>query len=184
MEKPILFNGEMVRAILNGRKSQTRRPIKPQPPVDAEWDALSGLFMIDGTRVGVMRHSPYVVGDRLWVRETFALTQFNKPVYRADCRDKDGYLWPSIAEDPEGVTWKPSIHIPRWASRITLEVTGVRVERLRDISMEDAIDEGKSPGWEALWSFQDTWDSIYAKRELGWDMNPWLFVYTFKVVTP
>jgi len=159
-ERPILFSGPMVKAILEGRKTQTRRVVKPQPIPDrhfpdgrlewnpgklhytecnVNWRPLSRAFD-DYIQNG---HCPFgAPGDRLWVRETYALTQFNKPVYRSDFRDKDGYFWYSVSIDPHGVSWKPSIHMPRWASRITLEIESLRVERLREISEEDAVAEG------------------------------------------
>lgn len=209
-EKPILFNGEMVRAILDGRKTQTRRPIKPQPPAidGACWAQGEGLFMLPGSRLGVFRASPYIEGDWLWVRETFYVQGWlglplgeRQPIhYAADIMYRD---------EVEDYTCKPSIHMPRWASRITLEVTGVRVERVQDITQQEASAEGASFWWNAadgkrevphgleyrgdnvpedkrdyLRGFRILWNGIYAKRGMGWDANPWVWAYTFKRITP
>lgn len=196
-ERPILFSGEMVRAILDGSKTMTRRVIKPQPgnvttgptPMGSNWMAW-GMY-------GMVRDlwCPYGQPvDRLWVRETWS--QFAprpKPGdgvpenacidYRADYSasalrrgldsDGDPYKPPS---------WRPSIHMPRWASRINLEVVSVRVERVQDISEDDARAEGISNplGSLALNIFPSLWDSINLKRGYGWDTNPWVWVIEFK----
>lgn len=150
-EKPILFSAPMVRALLAGTKTQTRRVASKQPIArpDGLWDhhdyeygisaaddATLGAWMADFQRIQL--------GDRLWVRETFTTTQFGTSVYRADARDQRGNRWTSIQSgDPEHeVLWKPSIHMPREFSRVTLTVTDVRVQRLLDISEEDARAEG------------------------------------------
>lgn len=162
-ERPILFNGEMVRAILAGQKTQTRRiPPKTQQ---------GSLFCPYG-------HP----GDRLWVKETFAYAQDGTVVYRASMV---GSPWDAITR--RAITWHPSIHMPRWASRITLEITDVHVERVQDIHEEDAIAEGIDPrklsylsGERAVTKFSVLWNSIYAADGLGWDVNPWVWVVTFK----
>lgn len=156
-ERPILFSGPMVRAILDGRKTQTRRVVKPQPPenmahvnnisflrhVDHKWAPSFNFQWCEAEQKPPRalerwphdEYGPCAIpcpygkpGDRLWVRETFN-NRMSEPVYKADNPD-----WP--------YGWQPSIHMPRWASRITLEATGVRVERLQDISEEDALAEG------------------------------------------
>jgi hypothetical protein len=173
----------MVKAILDGRKTQTRRIIKSVVSYVA---------------------CPYgVAGDRLWVRETFArchpgLLQKLDPdldsahwfnLYRAD-----GVTSNYIAD--YGNQWTPSIHMPRWASRLTLEITKVRVERLQDISEEDAKAEGISlrddsmlyePGGEhgtltAAQAYANLWDSLYGKG--AWEKNPWVLVIEFRRITP
>lgn len=178
-ERPIMFKGEMVRAILAGRKTQTRRIIKPQPtgaPVSLEHWAC-----------------PYgAPGDRLWVREAWMADPLgsrgrgqvaNYPVlYRVGFGD----LWPEMAAlvTPR---WKSPIFMPRWASRITLEITDVRVQRLQDITTEDATAEGvfsttMSNGiqWSsASAAFQSLWDSINRKTH-PWASNPWVWALTFK----
>lgn len=155
-ERPILFSGPMVRAIIEGRKTQTRRIVKPQPTFDGKWWVHKGYACNDEDefRGGLPFFSdcPYGhVGDRLWVRETWAQVEgppgvihVGHVLYRADACDNSGKRWSSVRPgDPDGeVRWKPSIHMPRWASRLTLDVTGIRAERLQDISEEDAIAEG------------------------------------------
>lgn len=162
-ERPIIFSGEMVRAILAGRKTQTRRVIKPQPVIQ---DGVA--FFKTGQRC------PYgQIGDRMWVREAW-IRNSGVPAYRADDPS-----WPG--ETPK---WKPSIHMPRWASRITLEIVNVRVERLQDITVGDAWAEGCPnsdvnviPDW-----FIPLWAGINAARGNGWDDNPWVWAIEFKRV--
>ena len=139
------------------------------------------------------------------MRECFTLTQHDKAVYRADATDQTGQRWHSIAPgDPEKeVRWKPSIFMPRWASRLTLTVTDVRVQRLQEISTDDAKSEGipefaEDAGriglpavsgidgceWDnrsSVENFRLLWDSLNAKRGYGWDANPWVSAYTFTV---
>ncbi len=192
-ERPILFNGEMVRAVLAGQKTQTRRIIKGRPS-KTQQDAL---------------FCPYGhPGDRLWVRETFCTFEQSNGsqgvAYRTDT--EDGWYSPcetltggypshcSCHPGCEGCTagrwkptWRPSIHMPRWASRITLEITDVYVELVQDIHEEDAIAEGIDPrklsylsGERAVTKFSVLWNSIYAAGGFGWDVNPWVWVITFK----
>lgn len=175
-KRPILFNGEMVRAILAGRKTQTRRVVKPQPhnPGLQAW--------LEEVSDGFIR-SPYgVPGDRLWVRETWNCIETGIKTQRQD--------WVRYrATDGEELYWKPSIFMPRWASRITLTITGVRVERVQDISSDDCRAEGLTPDSEIslLWrenirdKYRDLWNSINAKRGYGWDTNPWVWVISFEV---
>lgn len=196
-DRPILFSGPMVRAVLEGRKMQTRQIAKPIKGVtcdDLEWeDCPDGLG-----RMGYIRREhvamPYAVGDRLWVRETWGYDWFDdgntrawkNVVYRAD----DGAR-PLDQGDP--APWRPSIHMPRWASRITLLVTDVRAQRVQDISEDDAKAEGVTPVTdpnELKWqhyvphaiAFHELWDSINAKRGFGWDVNPWVVAVTFEPV--
>lgn len=220
-ERPIIFNSEMVRAILDGRKTQTRRICKEHLQIydsvfsykrRSEFD----FHIKDG--LGQIVECPYgKPGDRLWVRETFSL-QTND---YSGCEDtfppfkdgrpikyvKDGWeaeeVWyqahykatdnpPELCcrnencrqceDDGYGAHWKPSIHMPRWASRITLEITNVRVERLHWISGEDA----KLEGWsnKTLCSpftwYRNLWKSIYGEE--SWESNPWAWVVEFKRV--
>lgn len=211
-ERPILFNGEMVRAILDGRKTRTARPIISQPSNMDEW---SGIAEFSDGRYGFQNavggdyFCPFGrPGDRLWVRESF---QLRDVVYDDYCGGYEaGYPLDHIPkEKPEsGVMveyreqgadgpWRPSIHMPRWASRIMLEITDVRVERVQDITEEDAIKEGVSllpymiPGDHtprlmeptAIWHFRDIWNRAYAKRGYGWDVNPWAWVVLFKMIS-
>ena len=177
-ERPILFSGAMVRAILAGAKIQTRRVVKAPG-----WSSPG--------KAGVDFGCPYGgVGDRLWVRESFSI--YNQPgnpqvFYKAD------------SEPGDPLKYKPSIHMPRWASRITLEVTDVRVERLQDICEEDARAEGITDGGclvcgehepcgctnptpDARDSFINLWDSINAQRGYSWSSDPWVWVVAFKKI--
>lgn len=183
-ERPIIFSGEMVRAILEGRKTQTRRVVKPQPwPVET----------VDTERHVIVSHPdklrvppcPYgQPGDRLWVRETWwhpraTEAHIDNVAYRAD-----GEMPCHLVE----TNWRPSIHMPRWASRILLEVTDVRVERVQDISEADVQAEGCTgspfgPMGDAV-LFPRVWDSINAKRGHDWDTNPWVWVVSFRVLEP
>ncbi|WP_261242779.1 ASCH domain-containing protein [Serratia entomophila] len=196
-ERPVIFNGEMVRAILDGRKTQTRRTLnwKRQPYTEmAERDDGSlWPWAEDGERGGdIWFPCPFgEVGDRLWVRETFAVfdADWKHPGKPHDLRDGP---WPnvvypaSVAKIPDG-TCRPSIHMPRWASRIALEITAVRVERLNDISEEDAKSEGVKagicPGHEHMMhqvAFSELWQSIYGAE--NWSANPWVWVIEFRRV--
>jgi hypothetical protein len=192
-ERPILFSGEMVRAILEGRKTQTRRVVKPQPVFTAashdSWEWGIHHTNEQGMRNVLPQYARYSAGSLAWVRETWA-APFGKDgvvFHRADGPDR-----------PDDGTWRPSIFMPRWASRITLEITQVRVERLQDITEDDAKAEGVTVGgtkWDqpniktecgyqrALrGAFCDLWDSLNAKRGFGWEKNPWVFVLDFKRV--
>lgn len=210
-ERPILFSGDMVRAILDGRKTQTRRPVKPQPES-------SGFQGMTWAELGACNKKPFGrIGDRLYVRETWTTTSYNNLCHESDSEvvyKADGQPW----EEYEGWRWRPSIHMPRWASRITLEVTGVRVERVQDTSFEDMCAEGllkwvssvgrgnlgkirpdpelpykeyESPveqlanelESEMRYCWAALWDSLYAKRGLGWDANPWAWVCEFRQIT-
>jgi len=202
-ERPILFNSEMVRAILEGRKTQTRRVVKPQPGdfqrVVRSRDSLSGwgyARMISGVQNITCPYGQ--PGDRLWVREGFRLISqlgpetwdtFLHPQYKSDM--KIGHIC-SIMREFYKPGWKPSIHMPRWASRITLEITDVRVERVQDITDEDIMAEGfgynqlrddgrMKNGFPIIDGFADLWDSINAKRGYSWDLNPWVWAISFKV---
>ena len=192
------MQAEMVRAILDGRKTMTRRVVKNTSDIIQDWDKNDksyGPFFEDeyGDKHKTIEACPYgQVGDRLWVRETFTLTQYDKPVYKADGRDADGDTWTSVLADPEGVLWKPSIHMPLWASRITLEITDIRVVRVQEISERDAMKEGVEPSLgndfntnPFIYSanFKRLWDSINEKRGYSWDDNPWVWVVEFKVVS-
>lgn len=180
-ERPILFSAPMVRAILDGTKTQTRRIVKthayknsvwyrPYQSKPQEWSAL----------LGDKQHSfvkcPYgYEGDRLWVRETYS---FDKPdggqvFYRAD-----GY------QDGLG-GWKPSIHMPRHASRIDLKITSIGIEHLQDITRKDAIAEG-APRPDAAYSMRDSyrmlWETINGMG--SWAENPWVWVIKFEWLRP
>ena len=242
-ERGMIFNAEMVRAILDGRKTQTRRVMKVQP----ESSQLGLLLITDSTKrsdIGKYHWAesnatgnhvrsklfscPFgAVGDRIWVRETWAILgnedgccidweeklckadeRSAARIYRASCEQRPGNygLW-SIPDDAdwkphtkdyqyEGA-WRPSIHMPRWASRILLEITNVRVERLNAISEEDARAEGiidggclncgepepcgcANPEPDATDAFAYLWQSIYGQE--SWNANPWVWVIEFERV--
>lgn len=186
---PILFSGEMVRAILAGRKTQTRRVIEYQPTMPYLWNKVSPNGMqlwtsnpLQGEKGETeLRRCPYGAGDTLWVRETFwEWGGTEKRVgYRADMPETFA---------PNG-GYKPSIFMPRWASRISLEVRCVRAERLQEIAgnpsdlrsegIEKRIDGTLA---EMQQDFTNLWDSINAKRGHSWQSNPWVWVIEFWVV--
>lgn len=172
VERPILFSGEMVRAILAGRKTQTRRIARPQPPTVEAANALSGPDYYT-TNAGL--RCPYgKPGDRLWVRETWAANatlNLHKP---SELRGESIYYRATHGNDSHFV-WRPSIHMPKWASRITLEITGVRVERVDSISLEDAIAEGFKGYGEFLRVFYE----LNRGRCTAAD-NPWAWVVEFR----
>lgn len=200
-ERPILFSGPMVRAILEGRKTQTRRVVKPQPS-DPNWVMLRGSSIDKSDET--FFSCPYgPVGTKLWVRESFRLSDtYRDCACYEPCSCKNGVpiYAADFSNDPEMGPFKPSIHMPRWASRITLEVTGVRVEGLQDISEEDAKAEGMferksedgmsgfgghdGPNIPAEYTFRfafkDLWNRINDERGFGWDFNPWVWVVEFK----
>ena len=213
-ERGLIFNGEMVRAILDGRKTQTRRIMKIQPSdgfhpthngydldLNAHWytpgvvdkngylqPAKKDVFGVADENEGYT--CPFgAVGDRIWVRETWAEAGAGAPdlkLYRADYPEHLPTHYENVPP-ADDIRWTPSIHMPRWASRLTLEITGVRVERLRDLSEDDAKSEGITPpsggvlpGWEYRINFRDLWMSIYGAD--NWEANPWVWVIEFKVV--
>lgn len=199
-ERGMIFNGEMVRAILEGRKTQTRRPFnwKRQPAMEmAERDDGSlWPWAEDCERGGdIWFACPFgEVGDRIWVRETFRVhsraTDVATLVYRASVRNswtEQTHRVPvAVCNKPATPEkWTPSIHMPRWASRITLEITDVRVERLNSISDSDASKEGccitDMESGDCLSDvFARLWTSIYGDD--SWQANPWVWVIEFKRV--
>ena len=202
-ERPILFSAPMVRAILDGRKTVTRRVVKPQPwasccieeGMDGEppfvYSALGGDGPgYDVTETRTPCRCPYGVrGDRLYVRETWAAPHAYDHL-PPRLIPQDARIHYAATEDRGGLLWRPSIHMPRWASRITLEVTGVLVERLQEISYEDARAEGAEfwrndgtltelpPCSEHRYAFEDLWTSINGAD--SWNANPFVWVVTFR----
>ncbi|HBQ1802296.1 TPA: morphogenetic protein [Klebsiella pneumoniae] len=224
-ERGMIFNSEMVRAIVSGRKTQTRRIMKVQP----ESNQLGLLLITDSTKhsdIGKYHWAesnatgnhvrsklflcPFgAVGDRIWVREGFfpaPLEMQSEPPRKTmwNIAYRDGMQMEKLAPAEYNPTiynyerWTPSIHMPRWASRILLEITDVRVERLNAISEEDATAEGVPPAGSLLpdypgtfltpkgdfatakVAFQRLWESIYGEE--GWKSNPWVWVIEFKRV--
>lgn len=194
-DKPILFSGDMVRALLAGSKTQTRRVITKQAAHDALATFGPEFLHLPGNRD--LLPINVVPGDRLWVRETHALT--NKHAYRLSvgvdqrvnpANDYDAAVYRACFDrSTGGLRWRPSIHMPRWASRLTLTVTGIQVERLQEICREDAVAEG-CPGFVSKngedgeapeEAFRTLWDSLNKDRGFGWTANPWVVAYTFTV---
>lgn len=191
-ERPILFNTEMVKVILDGRKTCTRRLVKFLPGKNPQWTGYikDGLMLYNGKNEPCIRKAPYQSGDILYVRETWS-------------EWTDGYLYkawtepfPQPGQFPE-IKWKPSIHMPKEAARIWLKVTNVRVERLQEITEAEAILEGAidnrafihSPDNEydhihtAREHFIDIWNSTIKKSDLnkyGWDANPYVWAIEFE----
>lgn len=208
-EKPIPLYAHEVRAILKDRQTQLRRIVKPQPEqIDGpviEWcHPRSGCIAAETTHE-LAAHCPYgAVGDRLWCREAWAVDAPLDQV-RRECEDMLGgighgpYYRADEVHENTGLTWRPSIFMPRWASRITLEIVGVRVERLQEITEEDAQAEGMKAAEGHLYrplgskepmrqythrqAFESLWDSINGKRA-PWASNPWVWVVSFKQVLP
>lgn len=182
-ERPILFSGDMVKAILDYRKTQTRRVMRPQPWTHLDTGELwLGEYRLDDVLVDRVGACKYRVGDRLWVRETFCDNGGGEYEYKATSLSVAG-------------SWAPSIYMPRAASRITLEITRVRFERLQDIALADVEAEGvqlnhyycdESGGafghrCEPVERFKELWDKINGKRA-SWESNPWVWVITFKLL--
>lgn len=192
-ERPIIFSGPMVRAILADRKSQTRRVVKPQP-IDfyvASYEPMTLIDAVPGELMARRIMFPYgIPGDRLWVRETWTHTGEGVWSPRDAAAAGGGrVLYRATDEAPCKGCWFPSIHMPRWASRITLEIVAVRVERVQEISGDDAFAEGvvddirlSIEAWNAraVAHFRNLWNDLNAKRGFGWDANPWVWVVEFK----
>ncbi|EBY6828012.1 hypothetical protein D5835_20345 [Salmonella enterica subsp. enterica serovar Aba] len=201
-ERGMIFNAEMVNAILSGRKMQTRRPIKWKQTrfteIAEREDGSLWPWAEDCERGGdIWFACPFgEVGDCIWVRETWAEAGASAPdlkLYRANYPAHVPTHYENVPP-AEDVRWTPSIHMPRWASRILLEITDVRVERVQDISQIDAIAEGGPPDhpsfskisqemgfsdWPRSW-FAQTWWGIYGRE--AWNTNPWVWVIEFKRV--
>jgi len=201
-ERPILISGPMVRAILAGSQNMTRRVVRLRAGEIAHEGGDGSLHAVSnatwGDCIERVIQCPYgVPGDLLWVRETC----WHREVHHADCLDE--YEYCATCAHPNGSTnpadyhtndgyWRklPSIFMPRWASRLTLRITSIRVERVQDITEEDAWAEGfpdpdgTNRGYpdRARYWFHALWDSINAERGFGWDANPWVWVVGFEVV--
>lgn len=235
-ELPILFSTPMVRAILDGNKTMTRRIVKPQPPDEAKTLCGPKTYepiaidkdgeMYPGSPIyGAYDENgewgtkcPYQPGDHLWVRETWRCVKYDNMDgdlnYGVEFKDgtrkyfkfDDSERYHQFGKYALKKGWQPSIYLPKEAARIWLEITNVRVERLQEITEEDAMSEGVSwlddacyanNGWHPTYydpdsgggpifrdGFKSLWDSINAKRGYDWDTNPWVWVISFKKVTP
>lgn len=242
-ERPILFTGDMVKSILRGSKTVTRRVVMTQPVLTTRSEETPAYYWLKSKLHYSKRElvdqlpdlCPYgIPGDLLWVRETWKVASFMEgdPMrfqYRADmgeaweserdfvdevkyeewfervCIQSTDYLekikWTN--KDDDGVyrwdngmsplPWRPSIYMPRWASRITLEIMSVKVERVQDITWREVIPEGVSAFTVARgamsdnppdprWKFIEVWNKINAGRGFGWDTNPWVWVIEFKKI--
>ena len=202
--KPILFNTQMVRALLEGRKKVTRRVVKPQPPAASIVSKIGkayGWSRGKDSQPKYLMKQPYQTGDVLWVRETWCevMGRKGKYLYRAYAGERDDTRDYAIALN----TWRPSIHMPREAARIFLRVTGVRVERLQDITEAGAKAEGAvkaypytntETGKTAYMQSEDAtyrggfsciWNSTIKSKDrpvYGWEANPWVWVIEFEQI--
>lgn len=193
--KPILFNTEMVRAIQEKRKTVTRRLVKFLDGKNPSWTGYirDGMMLYNGTNEPCNKPAPFKTGDILYVRETwsehYTAESDGKLVY---CYKADGLDIKSECLPGENNRWYPSIHMPKEAARIFLRVKDVRVERLQDITEEQAQAEGCNSGMltgpcTARGQFEDLWNSTIKKSDLalyGWDANPWVWVIEFERVEP
>lgn len=221
-ERPVLFNGDMVKAILAGTKTQTRRPMKVQPADitgfgSNEWSRFRNNMAERWQRAEAFgQPCPFgEPGDRLWVRETWRPEERDSDMadgvrYQADDAFRvientreaaDRWLDVHGGLGAKNIyRWRPSIHMPRWASRLTLRVTGARLERLQSITPDDAVAEGiervshvglmQAFGWkdygggagyfDPVKSFASLWDQVATDRELCWDRNPWVWRISFE----
>lgn len=202
--RPILFSAPMVRALLEGRKTQTRRIIDRQPPEDHARLIVEAIHPTVMDRHGEEHPGPETFGvttvdgewcfrcrygkpgDLLYVRETWAprsngrllIERMQRPFYRAT--DGEGDM-----KKPNGWNWRPSMHMPRWASRLTLRITDVRVQRLQDITQEEAVAEGMPASTgpflhHVIADFHKLWNSINGAG--AWDANPWVWALSFDVI--
>jgi len=219
-DKPIIMSAESVRPIFEGRKTQTRRMVSNldnfgleltsvknvssnpniAPLFEFSAESITNEQLTDGAMTQIDIRSPYQIGQRLWVREGYCLRDDGTVYsYRADY-PKPNAFWKDGGKDyglNEDYTWKSPIFMPRWASRITLEVTNIRCERVQDITEEDAVSEGITDGGcltcgcpepcgcdnpqpDRRDSYTSLWDTLNAKRGYPWDSNPWVWVIEFK----
>jgi len=198
IEKPIIMSAASVRAILAGNKTQTRRVVKPQPKrvktVRFHPFPSRETSVIEDWKIPKAR---YAVGDRLWVRETWGLWSETwtdcgweaeglsggkqpRKLPQSNSFERFFIAYKATGLDYElcdGERWYPSIFMPKWAARIWLEVTGVRVERVQDLTKQDALAEGMQGCFPRI-DFETLWDSLNKKHP--WESNPWVLVYEFK----
>lgn len=201
---PILFNTEMVKVILDGRKTCTRRLVKFLPGKNPQWTGYikDGLMLYNGKNEPCIRKAPYQPGDILYVRETWH--KYTKRVGNGEsCKLAEFYGYKASIANSEDANepWKPSIHMPKEAARIWLKVTDVKVERLQEITDKECIKEGIYPsncrncnatfgcdvcpdeGYDEVDEFVEVWDSTIKKFDLdryGWDANPYVWVIEFE----
>lgn len=188
--KPILFNTEMVQAILDRKKTVTRRVIKglPQDAKRIGWDMDTGNIksygeaMFQSNCIMITKKCKYLIGDILYVRETWQKSPAGTYLYKTDNSGNlsNGHVY----------KWEPSIHMPKEAARIFLRVTDVKIERLQDITLSDVLKEGleieKYVSTPLMKKFSNLWDTTVNKKEInqyGWDANPYVWVYEFEVIS-
>jgi hypothetical protein len=181
VDKPLIFSAPMIRALLDGRKTQTRRVLKSQPCIRPELhEPMNGdpfWCVFDGDEIAARVRVPYAPGDRLWVREAHRIVRVGA----------DQVSFRAESPDTSIIKWRSPIHMPRWASRLTLIVTDVRVQRLQEIGIVDAYAEGVVPADLPLSApamiernlFSDLWNSLHGPD--AWDANPWVAAITFTV---
>jgi hypothetical protein len=192
---PIIFPAVDVRAFLEGRKTQFRVPVKPQP---TEWTKDRGRYWPavpvkkDGELVCGMMKSPYNIGDRLWVKETWVKTddEYGSPIIIYSADDTAWYLGENnkrlalCTSEWHVSDWASASSMPVWACRLFLEIVDISVQQVQDITAYDVFSEGYMPAYEGHWPknrfgwFANKWDALYAKRGLGWDANPWVWAFT------
>lgn len=189
-DKPIIFSGSMVRALLREAeapgtgKTQTRRVLKPQPSGIAQAERIapkSWRIFPESDRCSIdFKAPPYAPGDRLWVREAWCRVSDNPMSEIATLASGDGIAYRATDDDEMSIPprWRSPIFMPRWASRLTLTVTNVRVQRLQDISEADAIAEGIDDR-DPVCGYSELWDSLHGPD--AWDANPWVAAITFSV---
>lgn len=210
--KPILFNADMVRAILHDRKTETRRKVEFLNGKNPNWTGYvrDGLMLYNGTNEPCIRPPRYKVGDYLYVRETWSTQQSNECIGNTtgrcpydNCETASGpcfddeYIYKATDRLDSSVRkWHPSIHMPKEAARIFLRVTDVRLERLKDMTLENFLAEGvvlrpeafndpENAYWQAREIFSSIWDSTIPKKDLdkyGFEANPWELAYGFERV--
>lgn len=192
---PMIFNTEMVKALIDGRKTVTRRPIQPTPSVEEDFsdDGYSKVIIYKGRELMPFQCPYGSVGDLIYVRETFRLYSNTDECGCYDhcsCPPNGTPLYFATHDDGES-KWKPSIHMPRSISRLTLKVSDVRIEQIQDITDEQAIDEGISshpslPAWLSpvgyhttpIYAYEELWNSLYS----NWEENPYVWVIEFEVI--
>lgn len=196
-ERPILFSAPMIRAILDGRKTQTRRIVKPAPSSDTteilhsegrewrEWFPHNGNML---PKMWIIRCPHGQPGDRLWVKETWRTSYAHDSVKPLDIPEGDPIRYEADGEETGPPLWgwgriRQSIFMRQWMSRITLEITGIRVERLQDITPDDCRAEGmphENNDIGVRYGYGQLWNQINGPG--SWDANPWVWALTFKLL--
>ncbi|WP_144379542.1 hypothetical protein [Mesorhizobium amorphae] len=188
MNRPILFSSLMVRALLDGRKTQTRRVLSNDKFASLFNGTWSDDYVLDpGNQSWRDAEIRFAVGDRLWVREAWRTHRYYDDLAPSEMGGEESIVFeadhPPLEKRPHRLAdgrLRQGMHMPRWASRLTLTVTDVRVQRLQEITWQDAKAEGISGGYHQS-EFASLWDSLNAARGFGWDTNPWVVAVSFTV---